>query len=163
MTARERFVDWCRAQLGKPVLWGSKGADAFDCSGLITRGLYELTLELPPEQRIDWRATHNTDRLFADLDLVYGEPLPGDAVFYWPEKRRDDNDVEHVAVVIEGGLVITADGASSRIHTLEQAKEAHAIVRVRGDVSYRPRLAGFRRFPLTEDAEGKLVLVCQAT
>lgn len=162
MTYRERFIDWCRMQLGKPVLWGSKGPDIFDCSGLVTRGLYELTLPLESELLIDWRGSHNTDRLFAELAPVLGEPQPGDFAFYAPEKPRDDFDVEHVVVVIDGGLVITADGASSRIHTLEAAKEAHAIVRVRGDVNYRKRLAGFRRFPLTEDAEGKPVLVCAA-
>lgn len=160
MTLRERFVDWCRAQLGKPTLWGTKGPDAFDCSGLVTRGLYELTLNLPPEQRIDWRGSHNTDRLFAELAPVQGDPAPADLAFYRPEKPRDEFDVEHVVVMLDGGLVITADGASSRIHTLEQAKEAHAIVRVRGDVSYRPRLAGFRRFPLTEGPNGEVILAC---
>jgi murein DD-endopeptidase len=152
-------------QLGKPVLWGSKGPDAFDCSGLVTRWLYELGKQAFPDsieiqRALDWRATHNTDRLFAELAPVVGEPAPADLVFYWPAKRRDDLDVEHVAVVIDGGLVITADGASSRIHTLEQAKEAHAIVRVRGDVDYRPRRAGFRRFPVTEGPDGKPLLVC---
>jgi cell wall-associated NlpC family hydrolase len=148
-------------QLGKPVLWGSKGPEIYDCSGLYTRGLYELTRGTELEDLLDWRATHNTDALFAGLDLVYGTPLPGDAVFYWPAKRRDDFDVEHVAVLAEGGLVITADGASSRIHTIEAAKEAHAIVRVRGDVNYRPRLAGYRRFPITEGPDGKPMLVCR--
>lgn len=161
MTYRERFLDWCRAQLGKPSLWGSKGPEAFDCSGLITRGLYELTLELPSEQRIDWRATHNTDRLFSELAPVVGDPTPADFAFYRPGVPLFDGDVEHVVVVIEGGLVITADGASSRIHTLEAAKEIHAIVRVRGDVSYRKHLAGFRRFPISEGPNGEPLIVCQ--
>ncbi len=160
MTYRERFLDWCRMQLGKPVLWGSKGPDIFDCSGLLTRGLYELTLGLPPEQRVDWRATHNADRLFTELTPVLGEPAPGDFAFYRPAIPLFDGDVEHVVVVIEGGLVITADGASSRIHTLEAAKEAHAIVRVRGDVLYRKNFAGYRRFPITEGPNGEPLLVC---
>lgn len=155
MTLRDRYTDWCRAQLGKPVLWGSKGPDLFDCSGLVTRGLYEMT-----DGAVDWRATHNTDKLWQELDPAHGEPLPGDFVFYHPALPLFDGDMEHVAVVLEGGLVLTADGASSRIHTLEAAKEAHAIVRVRGDVNYRKGLAGFRRFPLVEDAEGKPVLAC---
>lgn len=155
MTLREKFLDLGREQIGKPSLWGAKTGDAFDCSGLVTWLLWQIGGP-------DLRATHNTDRLWAELDVVPGGPQPGDFVFYRPEKPRDENDMEHVAILLEGGLVLTADGASSRIHTLEAAKEAHAIVRIRGDVNYRKRLAGFRSFPLVEDVAGKPVLACQA-
>lgn len=153
MTLREKFVDLGREQIGKVSLWASKGPEFFDCSGLVTWLLLQVGGP-------DWRATHNTDRLWLELDEVPGEPQPGDLVFYRPEKPRDANDMEHVAILLHGGLVLTADGASAAIHTPESAKEAHAMVRIRGDVGYRKRLAGFRRFPLIEGPDGKPVLAC---
>lgn len=155
MSLRERFIQWAHDRLGHTVLWAAKGPLEFDCSGLVTCDL--LHLGGP-----DWRQTHNTDRLWAELDPVAGEPQPGDLVFWWAPgaEAPAKGDVEHVAILLAGGLVLTADGATSKIHTVEEAKEANAVVRLRKDVNYRPRLAGFRRFPLIEGADGSVGLGC---
>lgn len=155
MTLRERFLDLGREQIGKPSLWGAKTGDAFDCSGLVAWLLRELGGP-------DLRATHNTDRMWLEFDPVVGEPAPGDLGFYRPKKPLDDNDMEHVVILLDGGLILTADGATSKIHTVEDAKAAHAMVRIRGGYDYRERFAGWRRFPLVEDAVGRPVLACQA-
>lgn len=147
---RFRFISWGIDQLGQPALWGAKGAfrelrgkpvRPFDCSGLVTAGYHELGLE-------DWRATHNTDVLFARLEPT-DHPLPGDLVFWRPKVPKDPGDVEHVGILLAGGHVLQAGGASSRIPTLEEAVRAGACVRVERSVSYRPGFAGYRRSPFT--------------
>ncbi len=155
MTYRDRFIDWCRAQLGKPVLMGAKSLDAMDCSGLVTLGLRHVGGP-------DWTKTHDCDRLWRELDPVVGEPYPGDLVFWWAPgaDAPKRGDLEHVAVLVDGGLVVTADGATHKITTVEAALAAHAIVRVRGNINYRPRYAGARRFPLIESPDGRVVLGC---
>lgn len=114
--ARARYTQLARAQLGKPVLWASKGPDAFDCSGLVTWTLHAIG-------GIDLRATHNAQKLHDEshaLLLPDGNsiiPAPGDLIFYGHGK----NAVEHVAIWLEGDKAISADGATSKITKLEIA------------------------------------------
>lgn len=142
MTPSQAFVWWCLEQLGAPVLWAAKGPDVFDCSGLVTAALRACGWK-------DWTTTHNTDRLWAELERP---PFPavGDLAFWWSsvEGAQERGDVEHVAVLLPNGWVLTADGASSRIRDLAEAKRTGARVRVRDSVTYRPRFAGYRANPL---------------
>lgn len=153
MSLRLRFLGWLKDRLGADVLWAQKGPAAFDCSGLVTCGL--LALGGP-----DWRATHNTDRLWAELEPTE-TPEPGDFAFWWAPgaDAPAKGDVEHVAVVCAGGLILTADGATHSITTLDAARQAHAVVRLRESVHYRKRFAGYRRFPLV-NAGDSVALAC---
>ena len=149
---RRDFVVEALAHLGAPVLWGAKGPDVFDCSGLVTWCLARVGGP-------DWKTTHNTDRLWAECPLG-NDHQPGDLAF-WYSKAEDaaaKGDVEHVAICLAGGHILTADGATSHIMSLEGAKASGARVRVRETVHYRPRFAGYRRFPLEVDEDGKPVL-----
>lgn len=116
--AREAFVAWCRAQLGKPVLWGQ-----LDCSELVARGI--LAVGGP-----DMRATHTAQRMHDETpDLVTSQspaPLDGDLMFY----GLDAAHVVHVAIWFDGGRVLSADGATRRIKTLAEAEKAGARVRI---------------------------------
>ncbi len=137
MTARTRFCQLALALLGKPVLWGAKGPDAVDCSGSVTSSL--LATGGP-----DLRQTHNAQRLFNEAHQLAGaDPLPGDLIFYGPDAQH----VEHVAILLAGGKVLSADGAQPSVHTIEEALQ-HATYRVRLHATYRVRLhddAHFRR------------------
>lgn len=126
------------AQLNKPVLWAHKGPGVFDCSGLVTHCLRECGGP-------DWRGTHNSQRLFDELQAP-DVPMPGDLVF-WRPRGKFAGRVEHVAILLPGGAVLTADGATPRITTLEAARAAGARVCVRSSTQYRQQLAGFRRLP----------------
>lgn len=136
---RHRFLSWGIDQLGTPTLWGAKGDDAFDCSGLVTCGYHHLGLA-------DWRESHNTDTLFEELEPTL-DPLPGDLVFWAPKQPRNAGDVEHVGIVLRGGHLLHASGATSRITTLEQARKVGARVTTNTSIHYRPGFAGFRISP----------------
>ncbi len=128
------FLEHCIAQEGKPYIWGAKGPDTFDCSGLVTYALHKAGGP-------DWRATHSSARLFECLPVVT-EPEPGDLCFYGSPER-----VTHVMVVIGDkiGRVIGASGGNGTCTTLEIAKKIGAAVKFKSGVKYRPDLRGFRR------------------
>lgn len=130
MMARTRFLDFVLSQVEKPALWGTKGPDAFDCSGLVTCGL--LAAGAP-----DMRHTHNADRLRAETRplLPSERPIPGDLIFF----DADANGVsEHVGIVKDAKTAIDASGASSRINSIEDAIKHLARVRLHAGHFYRP-------------------------
>lgn len=132
---RQDFLDWCYAQKGKPYIWGADGPNGFDCSGLICAGL--LAVGGP-----DWRATHNSERMFRELSEIQGRSaMAGDLVFYGPPNR-----ITHVMVLWEDGRVYGATGGNSKTTTPTKG----AAVQFRRSIHYRPDLRGLRAFPLQE-------------
>jgi cell wall-associated NlpC family hydrolase len=144
MTVRERFIAYVLAQLGKPTLWGAKGEEAFDCSGLVTCGVRFVGGP-------DLRATHNADKLGSETrELGPGDlPLPGDLIFFDAEQHTPDapgHDVdEHVGIVLDADTAIDASGATSRIRTLEGAIAAGAKVRKWKGHRYRKSFRAIHR------------------
>lgn len=128
MSARTRFVQLALEQLGKPVLWNQDGPEAFDCSGLVA---FTLRLVGGP----DFRADHGAQRFFAESrPIAESLALPGDLLFYGHSVIQ----ISHVAIVLEGGKALSADGATSHITKLEVAL-ANPANRVRMHDSYRFR------------------------
>jgi cell wall-associated NlpC family hydrolase len=146
-TKRIAFLGWLLRQSGKVALWGQKGPDLFDCSGLVTRGYVEVGVDC-----FDPLFT-NTDKLWKELEPVEA-PAPGDLVFYGGERP---DDVEHVMVFWGGGLVLGACGATPKIRTAQMAREKGARVRLRR-LHYMPRLRGYRRSPFESSPQGKAVV-----
>lgn len=137
MSARERFVEFVKAQMGIPVLWGQKGPGAYDCSGLVTRAILEAGGP-------DLTKTHNADRLANETRplLETEKPIAGDLVFF----DRDQNDIEeHVAVYVAEDEIIDAEGATPRIMTLAEAVKRNARVRTHGVLRYRSGFKGVHR------------------
>lgn len=140
---RVRFLKAVEALLGKPVCWGAKGPDAFDCSGSVTFSL--KAIGGPDLTGTDnAHALHGKTRELGNPETEH--PLPGDLAYYGiyeedPEtKKKDKLRFIHVAVVDEYGGVISADGATSRITSLAQAManphnriKRHALIRFRKD------------------------------
>jgi murein DD-endopeptidase len=130
VSARDRYVHLGIEQLGKRVLWAGKGPDVFDCSGLATWLLKQVGGP-------DITHLENAQALFNGTRALGAgptdTPLPGDFVFY----GHDEKSIEHVAIWLAGGHVLSADGASSHITTLEQAKAIGAGVHVHMSVMYR--------------------------
>ena len=134
--ARHGFVVYALDQLGKPALWGAKGPDAFDCSGLVTSGIRAVGGP-------DLRNCDNAQCLFNDT-MPLSSPemaLPGDLLFFGPSQEH----VAHVAIVLAGGRSIDAAGATSTTTDIHDAVKAGASVRTHANYYYRSNLLGAHR------------------
>lgn len=131
-SARQQFIEFCEAQKGKPYIWGGKGPNTFDCSGIVTAGLFACGWK-------DWRQTHNSARLFEVLEPVQIAEL-GDLAFYGPP-----NKITHVMVCWHGGGVYGASGGNSST----TKPTAGAAVKFKKSVDYRRDFRGFRKNPLS--------------
>lgn len=149
---RADFLNRILSHEGKPYIWGYKGlkwqCDAngepigFDCSGLVTDGLYHAT-----KGRLDWRANYNCNKLWeACKPLEDGDkPDAGDLVLYGHGK----NMLTHVMVYMADGRVYGASGGNSDFTTLERARlSPFARVKFRDSPTYRADFKGFRKLPL---------------
>lgn len=130
---RTRFIAYLYSKLNRPVLWGAKGTakldnvvveGVFDCSGLVTCGLYNAGAG------VDLRATHRSQHLY-DATKPTDNPVEGDLVFYGKGK------VEHVGVWLPGGKVLTASGATPSVPDILAALKARAHVEIRPVLKYR--------------------------
>lgn len=129
MNARLKFLEYVTSQVDKPCLWGAKGDDAFDCSGLVTCGIIAAG-------GADLRKTHNANALGNETRLLLPEerPIPGDLILF---DADGDDTAEHVAIVLAGNKAIDAEGATSRITTLEEAVKRGARVRLHDRLNWR--------------------------
>jgi len=84
---------------GRPYVWGARGPDEFDCSGLITwaykRALAEATIFRVGNQRTN-DATMQDLWQYNIIPLLPADMLPGDIVFITSEQDR----------ITHGGLFI---------------------------------------------------------
>lgn len=129
-TARDRYIAELELLLGKPVLWAQKGPDAFDCSGSVTWCLWKAGGP-------DLRHLDNAQALYEatrGLMPIAEKPLKGDLVLY----GYGPTQIIHVASVDQFGGVISADGATPAITSLQQALANPANrVRRHADINYR--------------------------
>lgn len=132
MSARERYIATAHAQLGKTVLWAARGPDEFDCSGLATWCLKEIGGP-------DLTHLENAQGLFNGTRALGAgptdNPLPGDLVFF----GHGELTISHVAILVENGQVISADGATSHITSLAiaTANPSHRV-RLHPSMLFRP-------------------------
>lgn len=147
MSIRNRFCVHALERVGDVVLWGE-----LDCSELVCRAYKDAGGP-------DWTKTHTAQRLHdeASRELVPGEtPLPGDLSFHGYRAANDALKVVHVGIWLAGGQVVSADGATSKVKTLAEAKaNPQARVRLHSSTAYRPDLPylSVRRFTALDDLE----------
>lgn len=153
MTRKELFVDTALTYNGAPYIWRGKGPDiltpegklvpnpyrhivpfVFDCSGLVTRVLYEITQE-------DWRATHWTQRMFNELPGCAREDFA--ALWFY---GADIDNISHVDIHIGNNFCVGSSGGGSATTTLKVAGEKGARVRAR--LNKRIDFIGARQLPL---------------
>lgn len=146
MTAlRTVFYRHCLDQLAHcpAYVWNGKRDDGLDCSGFVTLALYKAS-----EGTLDWRATHNTDALWALPRVDVKDLLPGDLCLYWGPTPKDEHDVSHVMVYAGAGVCFgMAWGGPSDTDAAKSRAQGH-VAKVM-PVHYRADLAGFTRLPLT--------------
>lgn len=139
----KEFLAAALRHVGCPYIWGSRGPESFDCSGLITYALWECGGP-------DWRKSHNAERLFRELEPMLLEVrdigemrIPVDApagslAFYGPP-----GGVNHVMLAVGDGRVFGACGGGSGTTTPQRG----ACVQYRPSARYRPDLLSWRRLP----------------
>jgi cell wall-associated NlpC family hydrolase len=98
---RSAVISVARKQIGDPYVAGSKGPNAFDCSGL-TSFVFGKALghELPRTSREQYRAAKKIPRK---------EAQPGDLVFFF------ENGAHHVGIYIGNGKMIDAPHKGERV------------------------------------------------
>ncbi|MGF3137444.1 NlpC/P60 family protein [Streptomyces diastaticus] len=110
----EKVIDFARAQMGKPYVWGAAGPDSFDCSGLTQAAWKTAGISLP---RTTW------DQVGVGQKVSVDAAQPGDLVFFY-------DDISHVGIYIGGGEMIHAPkpGADVRVESIYYMP-IHSVVR----------------------------------
>ncbi|WP_330461371.1 NlpC/P60 family protein [Streptomyces sp. NBC_00820] len=94
-----RAIEFARAQIGKPCVWGATGPDSYDCSSL-TQGAWKAAgVTLP-------RTAHQQALAGAPMTLAGIEP--GDLVLFFDDDR-------HVGLHVGDGVMIHAPGPGAYI------------------------------------------------
>lgn len=87
----DRVVRFALAQQGKPYVFGTKGPDTFDCSGLVSAAYSQVGIEIP--------AYTFTQATYGRAVDTATEPIkPGDLVFV--RGGRPPSDLGHVGIAI---------------------------------------------------------------
>ncbi|MEU0161337.1 NlpC/P60 family protein [Streptomyces sp. NPDC006261] len=88
----QKVLDFARAQIGKPYVWGASGPASYDCSGLTQAAWREAGVTLP---RTTW------DQVKAGTRVATSDLQPGDLVFFY-------DDISHVGIYKGDGMMIHA-------------------------------------------------------
>lgn len=91
-------VQWARAQIGKPYVWGGAGPDGFDCSGLMQWAWARVGVRIPK---------FTVDQYYSLQPVSVPELQPGDLIFLeytYPADYR----ITHVGMFTERGTVVEA-------------------------------------------------------
>jgi cell wall-associated NlpC family hydrolase len=124
----ERVVQIALNQVGKPYIWGAKGPEAFDCSGLMTWSYGQIGLRIPHGTAGQWPGMG--ERTQAALQ-------PGDLIFFAIGGGR----IDHVGMLV-GDL--NGDGLWDMVHAASPALGVRVDYGVFESAYYRERIVGFR-------------------
>lgn len=123
-------LEIAKTKFGHPYIWGAKGPDFFDCSGLVTWAF-------AASGYLDLRDNCSSGMLWARCMHIMPVSInPGDLAFYGP-----NGEVSHVMFVAEDGKVYGACGGGPA--TVKPAPNAY--VRYRDSMLYRPDFIGVGR------------------
>lgn len=113
--AHRTAVEFARAQLGKPYVWGGRGPDSFDCSGL-TQGAWRAAgVQIPWVTTTQWNPDHpdyrgGTAERVQEGSLDVSVLQPGDLLFF--HTNPGAASPSHVGIYAGGGMMVHA--ANSR-------------------------------------------------
>lgn len=103
----ESFIEACRAQLGKPYVWGAAGPNSFDCSGLVTYALRQAGSTTGRLNAAGFSQNSNWEKITS-----MGALEPGDLIFYYNNARTK---VGHVGVYAGDGMMIDASSSNGKV------------------------------------------------
>lgn len=102
-----QFAATAAAHVGAPYIFGAKGPDAFDCSGLVWWSLHQLGIN---------SAAESSEEQWAWVTRIPLSRLqPGDLIFeQWP--GDDQAAPGHVVIYVGGGMVAEAPQPGESVH-----------------------------------------------
>ena len=92
-------VRYALAQVGKPYVWGDEGPDTFDCSGLVYAAYRHAGVPMT--------ARTARQQYYSTTKVAPGHMLPGDLVFFGPDKSNPES-IHHVGIYIGDGKIVHA-------------------------------------------------------
>jgi len=101
-TIGDQIVAFARQQIGKPYVFGAKGPNAYDCSGLVYAAYKAAGLNVTYQRAV------NLGRNGAAVDQAHA--VPGDVVYY-----DEPGDTDHVGIYIGNGQMIAAPHAGAEV------------------------------------------------
>jgi cell wall-associated NlpC family hydrolase len=124
----DRLVQVALAQVGRPYVWGAKGPNAFDCSGLCSWSYAQIGIGIPSGSR----------NQFANMrPVAAGQIRPGDLIFF---DMSGAGQINHVGMLAD----VNADGAWDLIHAANPSLGVRVDYGVFESAYYQPRIRGFR-------------------
>ncbi len=124
-----RIIQLALAQVGKPYVWGAKGPEQFDCSGLVASLYAQIGIRIPVGTAGQWPQMQSVTT--ADLQ-------PGDLVFLDTEGA---GRVTHVGM-LAGDL--NGDGQWDMVHAANPALGVRVDYNIFQSPYYAARIVGFR-------------------
>lgn len=112
-----KAVDFARAQIGKPCVWGATGPESYDCSSLTRAAWKAAGVTLPRTAQ---------DQAYAGSAIALPDVQPGDLVFF-------TDNAGHVGICVGNGMMVHApsQGPHVREDSILYAGESaiHSVVR----------------------------------
>jgi cell wall-associated NlpC family hydrolase len=124
-----RIIQLALAQVGKPYVWGAKGPEQFDCSGLVAWLYAQIGIRIPVGTAGQWPQMQSVTT--ADLQ-------PGDLVFL---------DTENAGRVTHVGMLagdLNGDGQWDMVHAANRALGVRVDYNIFQSSYYAARIVGFR-------------------
>ncbi|OOC53733.1 MULTISPECIES: C40 family peptidase [Nocardiopsis] len=103
----QAVLDFARAQIGKPYVWGGTGPDSYDCSGLVQAAWAQAGVSLP-------RTTY--DQVNAGTRVPRDQVQPGDLLFFYSESSPS-----HVGIYSGNGNMIHGSNPSKPLEEVSLA------------------------------------------
>jgi cell wall-associated NlpC family hydrolase len=125
----ERIVQLALEQVGKRYVWGAKGPEQFDCSGLVAWLYGQIGLRIPQGTAGQWPQM---------TPIAASQLQPGDLVFFAIEGGRR---VDHVGMLV-GDL--NGDGQWDMVHAANPALGVRVDYDILQSPYYATRVVGFR-------------------
>jgi peptidoglycan DL-endopeptidase CwlO len=99
-SAVQNAIDYARAQLGKPYIFGGEGPYGYDCSGLTMMAYRYAGIYIGSHGvNSQWYTAASRGQI-----VSYGDRQPGDLIFW----GSGPGDFYHIGIYIGGGMMIAA-------------------------------------------------------
>lgn len=97
-TVQDKAYSVAKGKIGKPYVWGAKGPNSFDCSGLVYYSFKTAG------KSWKYQPTNGMRRNLTN-DITVNQRKVGDLIFF---KRKGTSDWSHVGMYAGGGYMVNA-------------------------------------------------------